>query len=481
LLPEPTTAPSSFDPPALQKRSQPDATDTPLISDNTLAEMEAKKARLNRDGVKGSWNQGTAQTSTPQTTAADPATKATDDAPHEHRMQHRSALPMDNAQPDGATATTTRQVHLEAALQRERERALRGIGNPQHRLTRHLTKHLSSGEKRDDLSASAKDDEPSDHVVLRKLLPCWSTALAEGRQFTEFQRYRDTDLNQLKHVGPRSLFVVGRTGTPQLVDAVAVVQEEPTRHQTAAHVPSVLNFASKELQDDLKEYLTGFRFFEYVHFDTVFDLRSKDLSVDDFLNIFDVPKPAQAAGYPRLQRSRPNLREDILTWCKVQSCPMRRRADFLATQTLHPSTSTPATTTSRSHSSTPGPTAASSSSSSSPTAAAPTGSSPTPPAPAASLSETHSSAADAAELLGYPEILPAMDDASQRGLKNLGNTCYGNALLFVLAKVHAFRAWLQCHKDFSVTDHNRVTCPLCLLHHDVSILAEPAQMRLTHR
>ena len=133
-------------------------------------------------------------------------------------------------------------------------------------------------------------------------------------KFTEFQRYARTHGNQLARVEPGALFVVGRTGNPQLVDAVAVVEALPVLRQQPTDVPSVLNFAAESLRDDLRAYLDGCACFDYVHFATIYDVRGKSLSTADFFRLFDIIVPGHQVGYPQLKSTREDLHSDILNW-----------------------------------------------------------------------------------------------------------------------------------------------------------------------
>ena len=77
-----------------------------------------------------------------------------------------------------------------------------------------------------------------------------------------------------------------------------------------------------------------------------------------------------------------------------------------------------------------------------------------------------------AHSLGYNAACALPADETNTGLVNLGNTCYGNALLFALSKVPRVRRWLQEHArlaaDASVS-HDR-HCMLCALAADIRVL-----------
>ena len=65
-------------------------------------------------------------------------------------------------------------------------------------------------------------------------------------------------------------------------------------------------------------------------------------------------------------------------------------------------------------------------------------------------------------LLGTPSVHTA---TRSRGMRNLGNTCYGNALLAALSRLPRLRGWLSQHtSDFaSGIQHHRLHCAICRL------------------
>ena len=60
----------------------------------------------------------------------------------------------------------------------------------------------------------------------------------------------------------------------------------------------------------------------------------------------------------------------------------------------------------------------------------------------------------------------------QRGLANLGNTCYGNALIFSLTSLPTVRCWLREHVEDAVKSplHDTNRCALCMLARDAERL-----------
>ena len=79
---------------------------------------------------------------------------------------------------------------------------------------------------------------------------------------------------------------------------------------------------------------------------------------------------------------------------------------------------------------------------------------------------------NAARELRYTTDSPLPADATNRGLLNLGNTCYGNALLFALSKIPRVRRWLHEHVTAAVKPPiHGPRCPLCMLARDMEHLA----------
>ena len=69
--------------------------------------------------------------------------------------------------------------------------------------------------------------------------------------------------------------------------------------------------------------------------------------------------------------------------------------------------------------------------------------------------------------LGYTTTSVLPHASIQRGLRNLGNTCYGNALLAVVSRLASVQRWLREHAGShgGTSVHGR-TCVLCMLAHD---------------
>lgn len=88
---------------------------------------------------------------------------------------------------------------------------------------------------------------------------------------------------------------------------------------------------------------------------------------------------------------------------------------------------------------------------------------------------------DAARELHYTIDPPVFADATVRGLRNLGNTCYGNALLFAFAKMPAVRRWLREHQDLALKPPiHGPRCPLCMLARDVTELTRARARTSVH-
>ena len=75
--------------------------------------------------------------------------------------------------------------------------------------------------------------------------------------------------------------------------------------------------------------------------------------------------------------------------------------------------------------------------------------------------------------LGYScaqERDASLVDLVRAALRNVGNTCYLNALLHVLARIPTLRTWFQEHLNLFGQSHAGLTCPLCSLARDVNQL-----------
>ena len=83
---------------------------------------------------------------------------------------------------------------------------------------------------------------------------------------------------------------------------------------------------------------------------------------------------------------------------------------------------------------------------------------------------------DIAQLLDYdfrPAALAAtmssLEDMTHCGLRNLGNTCYANALLNAISKIPLCRSWLATHQQRFESDATHAnTCMLCKLANDAA-------------
>ena len=68
-----------------------------------------------------------------------------------------------------------------------------------------------------------------------------------------------------------------------------------------------------------------------------------------------------------------------------------------------------------------------------------------------------------AEVLGYTSMPQSAGKSPQSGLKNFGNTCYANSVLFALASMGQVRSWALTHEK----SHKSKRCVLCALAADI--------------
>ena len=77
-------------------------------------------------------------------------------------------------------------------------------------------------------------------------------------------------------------------------------------------------------------------------------------------------------------------------------------------------------------------------------------------------------AREACTLLGYIHDLTPMDGRCACGLRNIGNTCYANAILACFSQVVALRKWTAQHKALCREEHaHPPSCVLCSLAEDL--------------
>ena len=78
---------------------------------------------------------------------------------------------------------------------------------------------------------------------------------------------------------------------------------------------------------------------------------------------------------------------------------------------------------------------------------------------------------EANRFLGYTDAVDMSFDSAACGLRNLGNTCYGNALLACLARVRPVQAWVSQHLSRHTDDATHDSrCALCCLARDTYLL-----------
>ena len=111
----------------------------------------------------------------------------------------------------------------------------------------------------------------------RILSPCWSAALADGRNFVETIRYKTTSTSPLRFGKPGSLFAFGPTGS-NAVDGIACCAQSAVlgaataeAHKLLTHVPD------PSLHQPLLSYLSGGTEMDYVEVAWVHDLCGADV------------------------------------------------------------------------------------------------------------------------------------------------------------------------------------------------------------
>ena len=75
------------------------------------------------------------------------------------------------------------------------------------------------------------------------------------------------------------------------------------------------------------------------------------------------------------------------------------------------------------------------------------------------------------------DILLTNSSGTSRGLQNLGNTCYLNSLLHVLARVECIRIWLSQHQGVHHDGGSEPTCIVCKLIDDINDLTATGNMQ----
>ena len=95
-----------------------------------------------------------------------------------------------------------------------------------------------------------------------------------------------------------------------------------------------------------------------------------------------------------------------------------------------------------------------------------------PDAAATRAASSRDSFLDVASALGYVSAVAGGDlDVFVIGaLRNVGNTCYLNALVHVLARIDQLRRWFQQHLELWGVAHDGLRCPLCMLAQDINRL-----------
>ena len=152
-------------------------------------------------------------------------------------------------------------------------------------------------------------------VVLRKLLPQWSDAFANGHKLVEFVSYQKHHGNAMKRFSDGTIMVVSSSGS-STVSAIGIAAGAPVVWQKASAINDALALVPAEMQCAVREYLVDKACFDYVMFSKCYDVRSLDMTLSQFFERFKVAAPRCYSGFPVLQSSTSQLAAQVETWCR---------------------------------------------------------------------------------------------------------------------------------------------------------------------
>ena len=184
------------------------------------------------------------------------------------------------------------------------------------------------------VSASSADAALSGYIAVRKLLQVWMGALDAGEKFVEFQRYQDRG-NMLSKIHPGAMVLLGPIGDKAFsLHAIAIVAEEPIRRLDRSHIPAALKMVPERLHDEfLNVYLVPkYKFFDYVLFSHVLDLRPFAFTVRTFFEKWGLDIPNQNQGFAEVKNASLERAQAILRWCAKNEVVVRSPPGTTATE-----------------------------------------------------------------------------------------------------------------------------------------------------
>ena len=120
---------------------------------------------------------------------------------------------------------------------------------------------------------------PCSHAVYAKVLRApWPQDVADGNKFFECVKRP----GQFKQLDTGDLFIIGETGAPNLVTAVAEVAHPAITKQSQRS--TLYSMVLPERKDDIDEYLGDANSFDYVQLKRIFDVRPMRVTLADLMS-----------------------------------------------------------------------------------------------------------------------------------------------------------------------------------------------------
>jgi hypothetical protein len=155
---------------------------------------------------------------------------------------------------------------------------------------------------------------PAGHC--RVLESRWCEAVAQGHKFVEFVAYKKKWTNMFKFAERGHLLAIGRQGTG---DVLAVVVLNGASHSKLATDGSEVRDAIQRVNPvhhaAVQVFLQGATLIDFVEFDTVFDLRTLNLSWKQLFAALGVQGPNQMQSAPQLVKQGTPAASRLLSLC----------------------------------------------------------------------------------------------------------------------------------------------------------------------